>query len=235
MTRFLISLSLVLCLSMATSSAFALSITTIDDFSGGVAVENHPQVIDGGTLASSTWYDITNDTFGTPSDGGGFLSVTDGGFTNGVYAIYDGVVPAAGSFKVTADIAINSTATSGLTLYQIGAVVNGVHRGANPSDLAILVDAAAGTGVGNLATTAGVAVPSTLVETTVFTAGAGDNILIALGTNLEGPNFDANSSFWNGTTISVDNITLVEVPEPASLILFGLAGLAIVASTRVRV
>ncbi len=231
MKKFLSLLSLVLCLSLATSTAFALSITTIDDFSGGVVAVNHPE----GAGVSSTWYDITNDAFGTPSDGGGFLSVADGGFTNGVYAIYSGIVPAAGTYKVTADIAINSTATSGITLYQIGAVVNGVHRGLNPSDLAVLVDAAAGTGIGSLATTAGVAVPSTLVETSTFTAGAGDNVLIALGTNLEGPDYDANSGFWNSSTISVDNITLVEIPEPASLILVGLAGLAMVATTRFRI
>lgn len=210
-------------------SAHALTMTVIDDFSGGVTAVNHPE----GAGVFGTWYDITNDAFGTPSDGGGFLSIADGGFTNGVYNIYESVVPVSGKFQVEAEIAINATPTSDITLYQLGAVVNGAHRGLNPSDLPILVESDSGTGIGGLPATAGVAVPSTLVTTSAFEASAGDNLLIALGTNLEGPDYDLNNTFWRDSTVSVDNIRLIEIPEPSMLVLAAIVGLCCVRS-RIR-
>ncbi|MEM7625052.1 MAG: PEP-CTERM sorting domain-containing protein [Planctomycetota bacterium] len=203
----------------------------IDDFSGGVTAVNHPNPADGGTEAFATYYDITNDAFGSASDGGGFLRIDDGGFTNGVYAIYEAVIPADGTYQLEAVFNLEQTNDGVIDQYEIGAVVNGVHRGANPSDLAVLNPADPGTGIAVIDTDPGVSLGPITTLTSAFTASAGDNLLVAFSTNLTGPDFDANTTFWNGSFVTIDDLKLV-VPEPTSLVLLGLGGLAMLKRRR---
>ncbi len=214
----------------ATVLAASASAVVIDDFSGGVTAVNHPNPADGGTNAFGTYYDITTDAFGTPSDGGGFLRIDDGGFTNGVYVIYEAVIPAAGTYAVEARFNLEQTNTGTIDQYEIGAVVNGVHRGPNPSDLAILNPADPGTGLAVIDTDPGVSLGPVTVTTSSFTANAGDNLLIAFSTNLTGPDFDANNTFWNGSFVEIDDLKLV--PEPGVAALLGLGGLAMLRRRR---
>lgn len=192
--------------------------TVIDDFSGGVSAANHPE----GAGTFNVWYDITNDAFATASagtlEGSDALLIEDGGFTNGVYAIYESVIPADGIYTVSADMLVNDTATSGMANYQIGAVVNGEHRGVNPSDLDVVTGP--GTGVGNYTGLNPEELDDTSVQTVTtssFNASAGDNLLIAFGTSVDMPGFESDSSFWNDASVLVDNVMLQVIPEPTTL------------------
>ncbi|MHC4798790.1 MAG: hypothetical protein ACYTF1_19315, partial [Planctomycetota bacterium] len=67
----------------------------IDDFSGGVTAVNHPE-----PGSYGIWYDASNNTWGTPSAYSGAMKIDDGGYTNGVYCIYQSAIPATGSYRV---------------------------------------------------------------------------------------------------------------------------------------
>ena len=208
-----------LSLSMVAEAAVIVS-----DFSGGVAAVNHPNPADGGANAFSVWYDITNDAFATPSAstlaGSPAMRIDDGGFTNGVYAIYQSVVPTTGLYTLSADILVNDTATSGMSKYQVGVIVNGVHRGPNPSDVATF--SGPGTAVGNYTGLTSGALDATTIQTVttgIFPAVAGDNLLIGFSTDLDTGDFDSNAGAWNAAFVQVDNIMLNVIPEPTSLVL----------------
>jgi len=186
----------------------------LDDFSGGVSATNHPE----GAGVSGVWYDATNSTFGTPvSDnlnGDPAMRITDGGFTNGVYIIYGGAVPADGEYQLEIDMKVDeSGSVTAFSNFQIGAAVgaDAVHRDLNPSAVAPL------TIVGNYdGLTAGddSSNPVQTVQTSTFTASAGEDILIGLGTDVQSGGWNLNSSSWSGSSVLVDNIRLVEITPP---------------------
>jgi hypothetical protein len=215
----------------ATTSQAAI----IADFSGGVTAVNHPNPADGGTNAlAPTYHDISQDAFATPSagtlNGSPALAIADGGFTNGVYSIYSAVVPATGLYTVSADMLVNDTATSQMTLYQMGVIVNGAHRGANPSKIANATIFADYTGL-----TSGVLDATTTqnIVTQQFSANAGDSLLIAFSTDVTS-GYDSNAGNWNSASVLVDNISLNVVPEPASAAVLGLGAFGLAASRRRR-
>jgi len=198
----------------------------IDDFTAGVISVSHPE----GAGVDGTWYDIANDAFGSSiADtlaASPAMTINDGGFTNGVYAIFSSVIPADGVYSVSVDMLVNDTATSDIANYQIGVVVNGVHRGLNPSDLAIVTGP--GTGVGNYTGLTPDVLDATVIQnvtTTTFAANAGDNLLIAFGTSVDTLGFDTNAGFWNGASVLVDNIMLNAIPEPSTVLLATFLGL----------
>jgi hypothetical protein len=241
LTRLLALTALVALAAEAPASAAIL----ISDFSGGVVAVNHPNPANGGTNASApTYYDITSDAFATPSagtlNGSAALKIVDGGFTNGVYALYSAVVPATGVYTVSADIDITEDAAqlNSIRAYQIGVIVNGVHRGVNPSDLAPA--SGPGSAVGSFAgLTNGNdnGLPTQNVVTSQFSANANDSLIIAFSTDVTSGNFDLNSASWGaGAFVLVDNIMLNAIPEPstASLALAMVAGLASLRGVRRR-
>ena len=174
-------LSLCLAVALSVTCSVAMAATMVDDFSGGVVAANHPE----GAGVYGTYYDITNDAYATASDGGGILRIDDGGFTNGVYVIYEAVIPADGVYSLSAlvDVENNGSATS-FDRYQVVAVVNGVHRGLNPSDLPVPDPSDPGTGVGTLDFTATVNPAAAVVTSGTFSANAGDDLLVAFSTDL---------------------------------------------------
>ena len=212
----------------------------IADFNSGIgAVANHPYP----TSASNTWYDATSDAFATPSastlDGSGALKIADGGFTNGVYIIYSGVVPTTGEYTLQAkmDVVEDPAAFNAIQAYEMGVIVNGVHRtdATTPNDVATVNPADPGSGVANFAgLTAGddnALAPQTII-TDSFRATAGDNLLIVFSTDTDTGNFDNGSGNWGTAGLNfvlVDNIELVPVPEPATagLLLLGGGALAL--------
>ena len=88
----------------------------------------------------------------------------------------------------------------------------------------------AGTGVGSYTGLTADVLDATTVQTvttTTFSASAGDDLLIAFGTSVDTLNFDSNAGFWNGASVTVDNIMLNAVPEPSTLLLTCLAGIGL--------
>ncbi|MEM9194483.1 MAG: family 10 glycosylhydrolase [Myxococcota bacterium] len=192
----------------------------LGDFSGGVVAENHPE----GAGRYGVFYDATHNTFGTPSaatlDGVPAMRIEDGGFTNGVYAIFERSIPADGTYRLEVPMLVvetSATTTDGVDQYQVGVATGAaaVHRGPNPSALAGL------TTVGNYpALTDGddTGLGTTTVSTGEFVAQAGDDLLLAFGTDVTTGAWNAGSGFWNGTYILVGSPRLVEVIVDPSIV-----------------
>lgn len=208
----------------------------INNFSSGVTQTNSP----GAAGVYGTWYDATHQTFGTPSastlNSSAAMRIDDGGFENGVYAIYQGVVPANGIYTVSADIFVNDTATSGMSAYQIGAIVNGQHRpDGSPSYLAAVTGPGTGVGTYTGLTAGSLDAPATqTVVTNQFSASAGDDLLIAFATDVTSGGYNLNSGAWNSAFVLVDNIMLNVIPEPVSLGLLGIGIASLVVMPRRR-
>ena len=229
MRVFLVVLAVLPGLTLLLAPAHAAII--VSDFSGGVVAVNHPHPDNGGTNASApTYHDISENAFATPSAGtlGGSaaLKIDDGGFTNGVYSIYSAVVPATGLYTLSADMLVNDTETSQMTAYQMGVIVNGAHRGPNPSKIADATIVANYSGP--LTSGALDATTTETVTTGSFSANAGDSLLIAFSTDVTS-GYDGNAGFWNSASVLVDNIMLNVVPEPSSLglVVFGIAAVGL--------
>jgi uncharacterized lipoprotein YddW (UPF0748 family) len=189
----------------------------IEDFGDGVVAANHPE----GAGVPGVWYDATNDAFATPSastlDGAAAMRIDDGGFTNGVYAIYAGAIPETGTYRLRVPIAIveaTATATDAIDAYEVGVAVGAgaVHRGPNPSDLD---PPSAATGqVPGLTVGDDTGLGTQIVETAEFDATAGDDLLIAFGTDVHTGDWSANAGAWAGGYILVGAIELVSVDPP---------------------
>lgn len=189
--------------------ALPVSATTfvLDDFDGGVTHVNHPAP---GT--SGVWYDAADNTFGSAGggtlDGSPALQVTDGGFTNGVYAIYSGAIPANGTYRVEMEMLIDESAgaNDAIRAYEVGAIVNGTHRGPNPSAIA---------GASNVGSYSGLTsgddtgLGTQTVSTNQFSANAGDDILISLSTDVTSGGFNLDSGGWSGAFALIDNLRLI--------------------------
>lgn len=187
--------------------ATAFSQVVLADFTTPPVAVNHPE----GAGVDGTWYDVSQNAFGTITastlDGNPAAEVVDGGFTNGVYIIYGGVVPATGNYNVSVRMHINEDPAQldSIKAYQIGVTVNGVHRGLNPSKIAACPI------VGNYAgldATDNSALPTQTVVTSTFAATSGDNLLIAFSTACDS-DYAANAGdFGAAADILVDTITL---------------------------
>ena len=194
----------------------------VEDFDTGVSAQNHPE----GAGQYEVWYDATNDTFGTPSaaslDGAPAMRIDDGGFTNGVYAIFQAAVPRTGRYVLRVPVHVveeDATAFDGVDTYQVGvaAGAEAVHRGPNPSDLAPLTVFGEHSGLTDGDDTA---IGSVVVETLEFDASAGDDLLVAFGTDVQTGDWSADSGFWSGTYVVVGSIELVPVnaPDPGIIV-----------------
>jgi hypothetical protein len=228
----------VVAMGMAYGNASA---AIIRDFNAGIGpVVNHPYP----TAAFDTWYDITSDSFATPAagtlDGSPSLRINDGGFTNGAYIILQSVVPTTGVYRLEAAMKVTEDPAqlNSIRAFQMGAVVNGVHRtdATTPNDIATINPAAPGSGIGSyagLTTGNDNGLATQIVVTDTFLATAGDHLLVAFSTDLDTGNFDDNSGTWGaGGFVLVDNVNLVLIPEPASFTMAGLALAGLVAARR---
>ncbi len=187
--------------------------TMIDDFSGGVTAVSHPF-----PGVAGTWYDIQANTFGTPSAQSGAMRVDDGGFGNGVYAIYNSVVPSTNNFTLAADISIveETGNTEAVDQIELGCVVNGAHRvsdgtSGDGSTLAAITTFGSYSG---LTTGDDTANPPQMVETGLFAATIGDDILVAVGTDVQTTAHSVGSADWDDPAggdvnyLLVDNVRL---------------------------
>jgi len=173
-----------------------------------------------------TWYDATNTAFASVAastlNGSPAMNILDGGFANGVYAIYNNAIPETGTYQLVVSVDVTEVAAglNGIRAYQIGAAVGAgaVHRGVNPSAVAPLP--ISGTYLG---LTAGddTALPIQTVVTGQFTATAGDPILIGFGTDVVSGTWAQNSGTWSTSFVTVDNIILRKIyvePPPSQVI-----------------
>lgn len=186
--------------------------STVVDWTSGVPAANAPA----GAGQYGVWYDVTDNAFATPSAAslGGVpaMRIDDGGFVNGVYAIYGGAIPATGTYRLQVTMQVvetTATTTDGVDTYHIGAAVGAqaVHR-ATGAPLAGLAISGAYSGLTDGDDTA--AGPQ-LVSTSDFTANAGDDLLIAFGTDVSSGAWNQGSQTWNGTYVLVGAIELVPV------------------------
>jgi uncharacterized lipoprotein YddW (UPF0748 family) len=212
------------CMSEGPSSRHAgLTETPVDDFTGGVAQANHPE----SAGAYGVWYDATFNTFGTPSastlDGAPAMRIDDGGFANGVYAIFGGTIPADGTYQISVPVRIveAATATNGIRAYQVGVAVGAgaVHRGAGST---LLPGAGVSASYVGLTTGDDNALPTQTLVTAPFEAHAGDDVLIAFGTDVTSGAWNAGSGTWGGSYALVGAITLLgadPVPDDGSVVL----------------
>jgi len=189
----------------------------IDDFSGGVTAVSHPD----GAGQYGIWYDAKYNTYGYSQADSGAMKVVDGGYTNGVYCIYQSVIPATGAYRIDVSMqVVEAGGVYGIREYQIGAIVNGSHRGSGSTALvgASIVGAYGGltSGYDDLGVK--------IVSTSQFMANAGDDLVISFGTDVASGGWNGNAGAWSGSYALVDDITLVPEAPITELIVESRAG-----------
>ena len=168
------------------------------------------------------WYQVWNQTYGTvtfPTPGQAWnsriLNTADGGYTNGIYAIFEGVIPVTGEYHLELQMLINENSNlNAFPDYFVGVQVNGTHRSA-PETLLTPPTSASGKYWGLTAAKDGFGVDPAPqdVYTSAFTANAGDSVLIAFSTDLT--DWYTNNAFGD-TAMMIDNIRLVPGPPPVT-------------------
>jgi len=192
---------------------------TIEDFSLGMVHYSSPP----SPPNYREWYDVSGITWAYTAvatmDGSQCGKIWDGGWTNGVYAIFPSVFPKTGVFHVQCKMHVvepDSTdieRTNKLMAYQIGVSVPGQHRGAGGLLPCQYYGSYAGLTTGN-----DTAKGPQIVRTQDFEANEGQDILIAFSSDVTSGGWNANSYTWydpgNQTYVLVDDIVLVEGARP---------------------
>jgi uncharacterized lipoprotein YddW (UPF0748 family) len=186
--------------------------STVVDWTSGVPAANAPA----GAGQAGVWYDVTDNAFANATaatlGGAPAMRIDDGGFVNGVYAIYAGAVPATGSYRLQATMQVvetTATTTNGVDAYHLGVAVGAqaVHRAAStPLGGTAVSGAYSGLTDGN-----DTAIGPQLVTTADFTATAGDDLMVAFATDVTSGAWSGASQTWNGTYVLVGAIELVPV------------------------
>ena len=194
----------------------------LTNFASGVTGADHPYP----TSAYGTWYDAADNAFanvamstleGTPG-----MRIGDGGFANGIYAIFSGAVPATGNYRVEVRMHVveDPANSNGVRAYQIGVATGAaaVHRPTDP-DMDWMTPPTSAvaplTISGNYAAmTTGddTALGPITVTTAVFAANAGDDILIGFGTDVTTGGWNVNAGTWGSSHVLVGDVMLVPVP-----------------------
>lgn len=190
----------------------ASNCTTIDDFDSIVIPELCWDDSPGASPAYSCWYDVSSLVWSQVEfrDWGGTMAmaIRDSGWTNGVYAIFQSVVPESGMYHVSVRMhVIENTLTNGLMAYQIGVAVPGAHRGSGALPPCPIHGSYRNLTPGN-DTAAG----PQIVRTNEFEVQAGQDVLIAFSTDVTSGDWNRNSVAWNDTYILVDDIELCPGP-----------------------
>ena len=193
--------------------AGAAGTVSVTDFSSPILAMSHPS----GTGVYGTWYDADESAFAADPvaatlEGSPAIQISDGGFTNGVYAIFGGAIPATGNYRIEVRMhVVEGDQLDGIRAYHIGAAVGtaAVHRGANPSavpPLSIVGDYPA--------LTAGddTALGPVTVSTGTFAASAGDDLLIAFGTDVSSGDWNLDAGSFGTSHVVVGDVMLVRVP-----------------------
>jgi hypothetical protein len=193
----------------------------VADFESGVHAADHPDPGEYGV-----WYDVSNNAYGSALPIGLFgspaMQISDGGWTNGVYCIFESAIPRSGYYHLQAEMMVDEQAIganwNAFSRYQLGVRVNGTHR--HPAGaLTGITGASYDEAVGNyLGLTIdqdgyGIETASQVVHTGMIVGEACDDILVACSTDVGGW---YTSSSWLGTFMMVDNIRLMEPELPCN-------------------
>ncbi len=114
------------------------------------------------------------------------IRFADNGFGNGMYAVYEQVIPSTGTYHLQIDMLIDEVGAGDLdwlSNFQAGVIVNGAHRtpGGQIAACSLIGNY---TGPLTVDLDGATATQAVVVLTSSFTANAGDNLLIAFATNV---------------------------------------------------
>lgn len=183
---------------------------TVEDFEDPLATEGTPAPVG----RYRTWYDVSNtaytDVVTASLFGSNCLEILDHGWTNGAYAIFEKIVPAAGNYHLELDMLIDEPTGSDFDLYnqyQVGVVVNGTHR--DPTGiLSNIVQPVGGyQGLTPAQDGIGSTQPQKICVNNIA-ANAGDDLLIVFSTNTVGYS-RAKSAVGGAPGMKIDNVRLL--------------------------
>ncbi|HOW74187.1 MAG TPA: hypothetical protein PKY77_26590 [Phycisphaerae bacterium] len=198
----------------------------IEDFEDGVVDADNP--FPSGKYR--TWYDVGDGGYAATIAASGTLfgskamKISDNGYQNGMYAIYEQVIPATGTYHIKVSMLADESGTGAnlawMSTYQVGVLVNGQHR-VHPASLAGVTTETGGV-IGDYTPLTenqdGVGIDGAmkLAYTGSFSANAGDSLLIVFSTNVA----SYTTAGASGTSAAgypamwVDDITLGEGEPP---------------------
>ncbi|MBN1490682.1 MAG: hypothetical protein JXA69_12255 [Phycisphaerae bacterium] len=183
--------------SVESPRCVAITVTAgrlIDDFEATIA--------NGGTADPPVddyeiWYAIMGaNWFGTIDgatlDGSQALRIGDGGYMNGIYRIYASVIPADGTYHLTADMHVSEDPAqpNSIRAYEMGVIVNGQHRTSgtchNQAIHAVDLTQPGNAVASYFGLTSGddTSLPTQNIATNAFYAETGDTLLIVFSTNV---------------------------------------------------
>lgn len=182
-----------------------------------------------------TWYPVSSAAWSSAAsstlEGMPAMRIDDEGYTNGVYAIFDGVVPVTGNYRVEVRMHVieHDNYINGIRAFQVGVATgeDAAHRPLQPREndeapfVYLPLDGLMTRGdyVGLSPTENDTALGPITVTSATFAADAGDDILIAFSTDVASGGWNANSATWgdgNGPNpdshVLVGDVFLVPVP-----------------------
>lgn len=206
---------------MPTAGRRVMAANMIEDFQDLTVADipNQPTIAGG---EYRKWYNTSN--YGlcvtTPTVstllGSKAIRYEDNGWTNGMYAIYEQIIPATGTYHMQIDMLPDEVGKGDpdwLSQFQVGVIVNGQHRSPD-GQLAFITDPKGA----YPCLTAGIdgadATEAVLVYLATFTANEGDDIVIVFSTDVGSysrskTNTQAFCGMW------IDNIRLISGAKPA--------------------
>ncbi len=212
---------LILAASCIGGVAHAQTSVVLDDFSGGVTAKK--QAGGGGDFV--TWYDSCNKASGNPAATlapAGAMKISGEDVINGVYRVFAAPVPSTGQWHVNCKVhVVEASPFNTINNFQVGVIVNGVHRGTGNTKLAKAAIVAS-THPAYLTSADDTAKGIQNLRTPDFEAQAGDNILITLGTDVTSGNFNLNSGAWGDSYVLIDDIVLETIGLPVNISSFSL-------------
>jgi len=200
----------------------------IDDFQDDIATGNTMPVI--GSPAERTWYDVADNAYSEalqreyPTGGSRWLCLADHGWTNGIYAVYDAIIPPdvtpGSQYHLTMDMILDERGAvdtdfwgySGAP-FEIGVVVNGAHR---PIGTLLSAISPAGTYPGKMTPQQdGCDIePSVMAYSVTLTVNPGDSLLIAFASTCSTYTISKSASPASYPGMLIDNIKLNVGPKP---------------------
>lgn len=213
--------SFVVAASFLGGIAGAQTSVVLEDFTGAVVSKKQPT--GGGDFV--TWYDSLTKSTTDPAaslDPAAAMRVSVDDIVNGVYRIFRAPVPSSGQWHVNCKIrVVEASPFDVIKNYQIGVIVNGVHRGTGNTKLAPATIVAS-TPVNYLTPADDTAKGVQNLRTPDFAAEPGDNILISFGTDVTSGNFNLNSGASANNYVIIDDIVLEAAGLPVSISSFTL-------------
>ncbi|MBN1513295.1 MAG: hypothetical protein JXB13_14865 [Phycisphaerae bacterium] len=195
------------------------SVAMLADFDDGVTEVTHPNPGDYGiwyqAAVSAGGNALAAALFGSPA-----MRHLDSGYTNGIYCIFEAVVPSTATYHLQADMLVDESTgnINAFSQYQFGTRVNGVHR-SKFGNLPGISGTPVGEGVGNyLGLTVnqdglGIESESQVVYTSAIEAGGCDDLLVAYSVDV---GTWQSGGAWGGTSMLIDNLLLNDGPPPVT-------------------